>query len=657
MANQNHLMEMRYEEAHRQSLEDPEEFWGHLGKTLIHWDKPFEKVLDNRREPFTKWFVGGQLNACYNCVDRHVAAGLADTTAIIYDSPTTSTVRKVTYGELHEKVACLAGGLRKLGVEKGDRVVIYMPLIPEVVIAILATVRIGAVHSVVFGGFAANELCTRIEHAEPKVVIAADCGLEPNKIIPYLDILHSAIRMSKWKPACSIVYQRTNLIESILNPDMDISWDEVMSFNCTADCVPVDANDPLYILYTSGTTDKPKGVQRPTGGHLVALMYTMRALYGARPGDVWWVASDLGWVVGHSYICYGPLLYGITSVMYEGKPDRTPDPAQYFRIIEQHQVTQLCSVPTAFRVIRRADPEIKMGRRYSLKSLRTIFIAGEHCDQGTKQWIEKIFKVPVLNHWWQTETGSAITATCVGFGQDRFKTPPFTTGRPFMGYDVRVVLPDGSEAQPNQLGRLMVRLPLPPGNMSTLFQNDVLFEKLYFSRMPGFYDTMDAGFVDEKGFVFVTARDDDVINVAGHRISTASLEDTVMRHPDVADAAVFGVPESTKGEVPLCLYVTTKNCAKPAAKVSVEIISIVREVIGPIAAFRLVAGVAALPRTRSGKTMRKSMADFARNKAVVLPATIEDATVFTDIRRALRELGYAQTAPEPCVGSPMPNDD
>lgn len=463
--------------------------------------------------------------------------------------------------------------------------------------------------------------------------------------------------MSKWKPACSVVYQRQNLIESILNPETDISWDEVMSFNCSADCVPVDANHPLYILYTSGTTDKPKGVQRPTGGHLVTLMYTMRALYGARPKDVWWVASDLGWVVGHSYICYGPLLFGITSVMYEGKPDRTPDPAQYFRIIEQHQVTQLCSVPTAFRVIRRADPEIKLGRRYSLKSLRTIFIAGEHCDQGTKQWIEKTMKVPVLNHWWQTETGSAITATCVGFGQDRYMTPPFTTGRPFVGYDVKAMLPDGSEAQPNQLGRLMVRLPLPPGNMSTLFQNDMLFEKLYFSRMPGYYDTMDAGFLDENGFVFVTARDDDVINVAGHRISTASLEDTVMRHPDVADAAVFGVPESTKGEVPLCLYVTTKDCKKPMAKVSVEIISIIREVIGPIAAFRLAANVAALPRTRSGKTMRKSMADFARNKEVVLPATIEDASVFTDIRRALRELGYAQTAPVPCVGTTLPTDD
>lgn len=454
--------------------------------------------------------------------------------------------------------------------------------------------------------------------------------------------------MSSWKPLCSVVFQRQNVIQSTLDLKMDVSWDTIVGFRTTANCVPVEANDPLYILYTSGTTDKPKGVQRPTGGHLVNLMYTMETIYGAQPDDVWWAASDLGWVVGHSYICYGPLLFGCTSIMYEGKPDRTPDPAQYFRIIEQHKVNKIFSVPTAFRVIRRVDPDIKMGKKYSLKSLRTIFIAGEQCDLETKQWIERTMKVPVLNHWWQTETGSAITATCLGFNQP-LTVPNLSTGHPFVGYDIKVVHPDGTEVMDNELGRIVIKLPLPPGNMSTLYKNDELFKKIYFSKYPGYYDTMDAGYKDEEGYVYVTARDDDIINVAGHRISTASLEDAVLRHPEVADAAVFGVPEPTKGEVPLCLYVTKNNCSKPTAKVSVEIISIIREVIGPIAAFRLVANVQALPRTRSGKTMRKAMADFARNKTVLLPASVEDATVFRDIQRALQELGYAQSAPEPTM--------
>ncbi|CAG9809214.1 unnamed protein product [Chironomus riparius] len=635
-----------YKEAYLRSINEPEKFWDEIASQSISWDKMYNQVLDNSNPPFTKWFCGGYLNACYNCIDRHVANGNGNKVALIQDSPITNTIRRVTYSELLDTISRLAGGLKKLGVGKGDRVVIYMPLIPEVVIAMLATVRIGAVHSVVFGGFASSELSTRIEHAEPKVVISASCGVEPNKVIPYIDILHEAIEMSHWKPDKCIIYQRKNILVSELDPHMDLCWESAMAE--PAECVSVEANDPLYILYTSGTTDKPKGVQRPVG-HIVTLMYTMNTIYGLRPDDVWWAASDLGWVVGHSYIAYGPLLYGSTSVMYEGKPDRTPDPGQYFRIIEQHQVSAIFSVPTAFRVIRKVDPHARYGSKYSLSSLKRIFIAGEHCDLETKNWMENIFKVPVLNHWWQTETGSAITATCVGYSQN-LNVPNFTTGLPFVGYDIKVMAPDAKKLEelgPNQLGRILLKLPLPPGNMSTLYRNDDLYEKVYFTRFPGYYDTMDAGYKDESGYIYVTARDDDVINVAGHRISTSSLEDAILRHQDVADCAVFGVPEHTKGQVPLCLYVTKDGVKKPPAKISVEIIKTIREVIGPIASFRLVAKVQALPRTRSGKTMRKALADFARNKTVNLPATIEDPSVFIDIRRALNELGYANSAPSP----------
>ncbi|XP_005178117.2 acyl-CoA synthetase short-chain family member 3, mitochondrial [Musca domestica] len=636
-----------YLECYRKSINQPGDFWDKVGH-LIDWMRPWNRVLDNSNPPFTKWFVGGYLNACYNAVDRHVLQGKGDKVALIHDSPLTNTVRHVTYGELYEQVSLLAGGMSSLGVERGDKVVIYMPLIPEAIVAMLATARLGAVHSVVFGGFAASELCTRIEHAKPKIIIAANCGIEPGKIIPYLDILHKAVEMSKWKPSCNVVFERSNIARCCLNTTTDIPWISVMTLRTAIDCVPVEANDPLYILYTSGTTDKPKGVQRPIGGHLVTLMYTMKTIYGINPDDVWWNASDLGWVVGHSYICYGPLLYGATSVMYEGKPDRTPDPGQYYRLIDQHKVTSLFSVPTSFRVLRRVDPDCKYGRKYSLKSLRSIFVAGEHCDLETKSWIEKTFKVPVLNNWWQTETGSAITATCLGFNQ-RLDTPAFTTGLPFIGYNIKVVHADGTECEPLELGRIVIKLPLPPGNMSTLYENDELFKKLYFTKYPGYYDTMDAGYKDENGYIFVTARADDIINVAGHRISTLALEDAVLRHSDVVDVAVFGVPEPTKGQVPMCLYVPREGCRKTPFKLSAEIIQKIREIVGPIASFRLVAPVKALPRTRSGKTMRKAMADFAKNELVVLPATIEDPSVFIDIRRAMQCLGHAMNTPEPVV--------
>ncbi|XP_030375998.1 acyl-CoA synthetase short-chain family member 3, mitochondrial isoform X2 [Scaptodrosophila lebanonensis] len=640
-----------YLDAYRRSIQNPAAFWEQLGK-LLDWDRPWKQVLDNSNPPFTKWYVGGYLNACYNAIDRHILAGKGDKVALIHDSPLTDTIRHVTYQELYDQIILLAGGLTKLGVEKGDRVVIYMPLIPETIIAMLAVVRLGAVHSVVFGGFAARELCSRIEHVEPKIVIAANAGVEPGKVVPYLDIMHSAINMSRWKPEKHIIYMREKVTSpGVLDAQSDLLWSSVLNMGKggqAVPCVPIEANDPLYILYTSGTTNKPKGVLRTIGGHLVALMYTLNKIYGVNAGDTWWAASDMGWVVGHSYICYGPLCLGATSVMYEGKPDRTPDPGQYFRIIDQHKVCSIFSVPTSFRVIRRADPDISYGRQYSMKSLRAIFIAGEHCDFETKMWIQKTFKVPVLNHWWQTETGSAVTATCLGFNQN-LDPPMYSTGLPLVGYDIKVLKPDGTESQPMELGRIVLKLPLPPGNMATLYRSDDLYRKLYFQKFPGYYDTMDAGYRDELGYVFVTARDDDVINVAGHRLSTSSLEDAVLRHPDVVDVAVFGVPEATKGQVPLCLYIPVEGCTKTDAKLSAEIIKLIRDVVGPIAAFRLITSVNNLPRTRSGKTMRKAMADFAKNERVVLPATIDDASVFIEIRRALQHLGYAMSAPDPIV--------
>ncbi|XP_015609410.1 acyl-CoA synthetase short-chain family member 3, mitochondrial isoform X2 [Cephus cinctus] len=642
--NKNRYRSLPYEEAFRRSIENPEEFWAEVAQ-CVEWSKPWEKVLDNSNEPFTKWYVGGEINACHNAVDRHVNAGYGEKTALIHDSPLTLSIRRISYNELLEKTSLLGGGLAKLGVRKGDRVLIYMPLIPETIMAILATARLGAIHSVVFGGFAARELASRINHAEPKVIIAASCGLEPSRVVKYTTIVNEAMGLiSVKKPRC-IVYQRRNVWESPLL-DYQMDWDEVLNSSEPHPCVPVEANQPLYILYTSGTTDEPKGIQRPIGGHIATLCWTMKTIYGMDKNSIWWVASDLGWVVGHSYICYGPLLYGITSVMYEGKPDRTPDAGQYFRIIDQHRVNALFTVPTAFRVIRRADPEAVLGKKYSTKSLKTIFVAGEHCDYEAKAWAEKVFNVPILNHWWQTETGHAITANCLGLGHS-INPPKYSTGMPFPGYLVEVLREDGSKASVHELGRIAVKLPLPPGTMSTLFLAPERFKSIYFSKYPGYYDTMDAGYIDEFGYVYVTARDDDVINVAGHRLSTSALEDVVLGHPDVVDAAVVGVPEHTKGEIPLCLYVLKDDATKNEQEITHEIVARVRELIGPIASFKIAGAVKALPRTRSGKTCRKSIANLARSKAVKIPSTIEDPRVYLEIKQVLQKLGYAKMAPDP----------
>ncbi|KAK9890129.1 hypothetical protein WA026_008938 [Henosepilachna vigintioctopunctata] len=634
-----------YHKIYKKSLSNPEEFWGEIAK-CVEWSKPWDRVLDNRTQPFTKWFVGGEINACHNAVDRHVKAGKGSKVALIHDSPLTKTVRRVTYAELLDEVSHLAGALAKLGVTKGDRVLIYMPLIPEAIVSMLATARLGAVHSVVFGGFASRELCTRIIHSEPKVIIAASCGLEPHRIIRYKEILNEAIEMSSYKPHKCIIFQRRNVESCSLDVEMDLLWEDALKMAGPHECVPVEANDPLYILYTSGTTDQPKGIQRPVGGHIATLCWTMSTVYGMGPEDVWWAASDLGWVVGHSYICYGPLLAGITSVMYEGKPDRTPDPGQYFRIINEHKVNGLFSVPTAFRVIKREDPEVEFGRKYSLKSLKAIIVAGEHCDYETKAWAERVFNAPVLNQWWQTETGHAMAAHCIGLGHS-MNPPKYTAGMAFPGYDIKILRKDGTEAVRNELGRIVVKLPLPPGTMSCLYQAPERFCQVYFQKYPGYYDTMDAGYIDEYGYIYVTARDDDVINVAGHRISTSALEDVVLAHPDVVDATVVGVPEPTKGEVPLCLFVMKKDTQKTEAAVSRDILRMVRQLVGPIAAFRLAVAVTGLPHTRSGKICRKSISDLARNKEIRIPGTVEDPSVYKNIKITLQKLGYACSAPDP----------
>ncbi|CAH1121685.1 unnamed protein product [Ceutorhynchus assimilis] len=632
------LLSNTYEKVFKESIDNPESFWANAG-TLVSWSKPWKRVLDNSREPFTRWYVGGEINACHNAIDRHVEAGRGSKVALIYDSPCTGVSRKITYSELQEKVSKLAGLLARYGVTKGDTVIIYMPLIPETVMAMLAVARLGAVHSVVFGGFAATELSTRIDHAEPKIIIAASCGIEPNRVLDYMSELNHAISISIHKPKKCLVLQRKSVFIADLDPERDVDWEEAIKNVESVPCVPVEANEPLYILYTSGTTGEPKGVQRPIGGHLVALAFTMQTLYGMSPNDVWWSTSDFGWVVGHSYMCYGPLVYGMTSIIYEGKPTTTPDPSSYYRIINEYKVNAIFTIPTALRILKEVDPEAKFGAEYDISSLKTIWVAGEHSDMSSKIWAEKIFNVPIYNHWWQTETGSAISGTCLGLANPCHDSM-LTTGLPFPGYNVQVLLRDGSPAKTNELGRIAVKLPLPPGALSTLYKADNRFYETYFTKYAGFYDTMDAGYIDENGLVYVTARADDVINVAGHRLSTLAIEDIILSHPDICNACVVSVPDKIKNEVPLCLFVAKKDALLDDYIIAEELTAMVREHMGPVASFRLAVSVRGLPTTRSGKICRKSIADLARNKMKKIPGTVLDPTVYPEIEEALKKLGF-----------------
>ena len=625
----------RYAATLRRSLDDREGFWGEAA-AAIYWDKRWDRVYDGGR-----WFAGGELNLCFNALDRHVEAGRGAQVALIHDSPLSGTVERFTYEELREAVALFAGALRLLGVGRGDRVVLYMPMVPQAVIAMLACARLGAVHSVVFGGFSAHELAVRIDHAQPKVVVCGSCGLEPTRIVPYKPMVDSAIALSKHKPARVVVLQRPQLVAELV-PGRDLTWDDALRGAQPAACVPVAATDPLYILYTSGTTGRPKGVVRDTGGYAVALSWSMRFVYDARPGETFWTASDIGWVVGHSYIVYAPLLHGCTTVLYEGKPVGTPDAGAFWRVVREHKVKTLFTAPTAFRAIKREDPAGAHIRKHDpARDLRALFLAGERCDPATLAWAQEQLRIPVVDHWWQTETGWPVAANPLGL--EVFPVKPGSATRPVPGYDVRVLDEEGRDLPPGEHGAIAIRLPLPPGCLLTLYQDQAGYERGYLSRYPGHYLTGDGGFFDEDGYLSIMGRVDDVINVAGHRLSTGEMEEILASHKDVAECAVVGVADALKGEVPLGFAVIKAGVDRPAMDLARELVALVRERIGPVACFKQAAVVKRLPKTRSGKILRATMRKLADGKQFAAPATIEDPAALDEIGEALRGLGYPHT--------------
>ncbi len=630
-----------YAETYRRSLEEPEAFWAEAARDVV-WQKQWDRVLDNDNPPFTRWFVGGRINTCYNALDRHVENGRGGQAALIYDSPVAGTVRTYTYRELLDATALFAGVLRKHGVGYGDRVIVYMPMVPETVVAMLACARIGAVHSVVFGGFAANELAKRIDDARPKLVVAASCGIEPGRIVEYKPLLDGAIGLSEHKPDACIVLQRP-MREAALVEGRDVEWNAAHEGAEPAGCAEVEATDPVYILYTSGTTGVPKGVVRPAGGHAVALKWSMPNIYGVAPGEVYWAASDVGWVVGHSYIVYAPLLHGCATVLYEGKPVGTPDAGAFWRVMAEHKVSCMFTAPTAMRAIRKEDPEGRLLAKYDLSGFRTQFLAGERCDPDTLRWTEEMLKVPVIDHWWQTETGWPIASNCVGI-----ETLPVKPGSPTAavpGWDIRVLDPACREVARGEIGAISIKLPLPPGALPTLWRNDERFVESYFSEYPGYYQTGDAGVVDEDGYLHIMSRTDDIINVAGHRLSTGGMEQVLATHPDVAECAVIGAADSLKGQVPLGFLVLKDGTNTPPREVAADVVRMVREEIGPVASFRKAAVVKRLPKTRSGKILRGAMQKIADGEDCPTPATIDDPAILPEIAEALREIGYADGRP------------
>ncbi|HSE19492.1 MAG TPA: propionyl-CoA synthetase [Pyrinomonadaceae bacterium] len=625
-----------YEAAYEAWRRDPESFWAQAAES-IHWYRRWDHVLDASRAPFYRWFAGGLVNTCYNLLDAHVENGRAEQVALIYDSPVTGTIKSFTYRELLNEVAVFAGALGQQGVAKGDRVIIYMPMVPEAVIAMLACARIGAVHSVVFGGFAADELATRINDARPKAIVSASCGIEVNRVVPYKPMLDKAIESAQHKPERCLILQRPQLGAQLIE-GRDIDWSDAMKNAEPVDCVPVAATDPLYILYTSGTTGIPKGVVRDNGGHLVALKWSMKNVYGVEPGEVFWAASDLGWAVGHSYIVYGPLLHGNTTILYEGKPVGTPDPGAFWRVISQHRVRALFTAPTAFRAIKREDHAGEYLRRYDLQDFRTLFLAGERCDPDTLAWAERQLGVPVIDHWWQTETGWPIGANCTGL--ELLPVKAGSCGKPVPGYDVRVLDDEGAEVAENQIGNIVIKLPLPPGCLPTLWNKDAEYVESYLDTYPGYYKTADAGYKDEDGYLWIMSRTDDIINVAGHRLSTGALEEVLAAHADVAECAVIGVADELKGEVPLGLVVLRLGIARSQEEIVAELIQLVREKIGPVASFKVAAVVNRLPKTRSGKIVRGTIKKMADGVEYRIPPTIEDASVIDEIKANLNALGY-----------------
>jgi propionyl-CoA synthetase len=631
-------MASKYDEVHARSLADKARFWAEAAEA-IDWEKRWDKVLDDTNPPFYRWFTGGVVNTAWNALDRHVEGGRAEQAALIYDSPVTGAVKTYTYRALRDEVATFAGVLAGLGVGKGDRVIVYMPMIPEAAIAMLAVARLGAVHSVVFGGFAANELAVRIDDAKPKVIVSASCGIEPGRVVEYKPLLDGAIDQAKHKPDHTVVFQRA-MCEAPMIAGRDHDWAAAMAEAKPHACVPVAATDPLYILYTSGTTGQPKGVVRDNGGHLVALNWTMKNIYGVEPGEVYWAASDVGWVVGHSYIVYAPLIHGNTTVLFEGKPVGTPDAGTFWRVIADHKVAAMFTAPTAFRAIKREDPQGELIRKYDLSKFRTLFLAGERTDPDTLHWAEEKLRVPVIDHWWQTETGWAICANCVGLGQLPVKEGSPTNAAP--GWDVQVLDENQKQVKPGDIGALVCKLPLPPGSLPTLWHADQRYVDSYLSDYPGFYKTGDAGFIDEDGYVFVMTRTDDVINVAGHRLSTGAMEEVLAHHPDVAECAVIGVHDQLKGQVPLGFLVLNAGVSRDEGEIVREAVGMVREKIGPVAAFKTATVVQRLPKTRSGKILRGTMQKIADSETYKAPATIDDPAILPEIEAALKEIGYAK---------------
>ncbi|MBL0173576.1 MAG: propionyl-CoA synthetase [Gemmatimonadaceae bacterium] len=627
-----------YDTAYAAATSDPETFWATAADSL-HWDRRWDRVLDDRAAPLYRWFTGGELNTCYNAIDRHVLNGRAEQVAVIYDSPVTNTKRMITYRQLQGEVARFAGVLRSLGVQRGDRVVIYMPMTPETLVGMYACARLGAVHSVVFGGFAPHELAVRIDDAQPKVVLTASCGIEVQRVVPYKPLLDQALALATHQPSHCVVLQRDVLRCDLVAP-RDIDWQVAAASAMPADCVPVKATDPLYILYTSGTTGSPKGVVRDNGGHAVALLWSMRNVYGIEPGEVFWAASDFGWAVGHSYIVYAPLLAGCTTIVHEGKPVGTPDAGEFWRVIEEHDVRVLFTAPTAFRAIKREDPKGVFFAKYDTSRLKALFLAGERLDPDTYHWARALLQKPVVDHWWQTETGWPVASNCLGLTP--FPVKPGSPTKPVPGYVVEILDEDGNRLPANREGAVVIKLPLPPGTLPTLWRDDARYITTYLTKYPGYYLTGDGGYIDEDGYLFIMGRVDDIIIVAGHNLSTGSMEQALASHPDVAECAVIGVRDALKTQVPVGLVVLKADVTRSHAAIAAELVQLVRDQVGPVSNFKQVAVVARLPKTRSGKVLRKTMRAIADGDAWAVPATIDDPATLVEITSALKTLGLAR---------------
>ena len=624
----------KYDNLYKESISNPEKFWGDAAKD-VKWFSPYKKVLDNSNPPFYRWFPGGKINTCFNAMDRHVEEGNGSRIAIIYDSPVTSKKISFSYSEVKKIVSTFAGALKNFGIQKGDRIIIYMPMIPEAVFAMLACARIGAVHSVVFGGFAANELAARINDSEAKLIISASCGFEPGRTVQYKPLLDEAIRLAAIKPKKCVIFQReNNFVELGVN---DISWEDFIKNGKEIDCEHMDANDPAYILYTSGTTGAPKGIVRDIGGHIVALKWSMKNVYNINPGDIWWSASDIGWVVGHSYIVYAPLFHGCTTILYEGKPVGTPDAGSFWRVISEHKVKSLFTAPTAFRAIKKEDPEGKFFKKYDLSKFEILFLAGERADPDTIKWAENLLKKPVIDHWWQTETGWAISANCAGLGL--FETKYGSAGKAVPGYNIQILKPAATQAKASEMGDVVVKLPLPPGTFPTLWKADKRYKENYMDPYKGYYKTYDAGHIDEDGYVWIMSRTDDIINVAGHRLSTGSMEEILSENTSVAECAVLGIADNLKGQIPLGLIVLKSGVTKKPEDISKECIQMIRDKIGPVAAFKNIVVVKRLPKTRSGKILRGTVGKIADQVPYKMPATIDDPTILDEIKSSLIEAG------------------